>query len=308
MPLTAANYTAAIDLLTLHYGSTEVIIQENFRYLHNLPVVPPGNHSALKQFLISSEIRIISLESLGVPRESYTIPFVPFLVDRLPKNVRTAWYRFIAEKKDISEVEYVLAFLRKELVSQERSQDAGGMGRKRGATEESFDHLESKRAKLIPSASALTTLTKSEKKEIIKTNAVFVEQLIPLLNFKANCLYKRGMRWLEKKDCVLFAYERVIRQLIAVIQTPTAEDVISAIIPPYVENRAEKKKGMLIIGLLPQRVAVLLLVLVLFPRSKISILRLQLSFFMAQRERQKSLASLMKGANAHMFPNQLPVN
>ena len=85
LPLTAANYVAAVGLLTQHYGSTEVIIQENFRYLHNMPVVPPGDFAALKQFLINSEVRIRSLESLGVPRESYATPFVSFLVDRLPK-------------------------------------------------------------------------------------------------------------------------------------------------------------------------------------------------------------------------------
>ena len=75
LPLTAANYVAAVELLTQHYGSTKVIIQENFRYLHNMPVVPPGDFTTLKQFLINSEVRIRSLESLGVPRESYATPF-----------------------------------------------------------------------------------------------------------------------------------------------------------------------------------------------------------------------------------------
>ncbi|XP_046461426.1 uncharacterized protein LOC124207838 [Daphnia pulex] len=140
LPLTTANYTAAIDLLTQHYGSAEVIIQENFRYLHNLPVVPPGNHSALKQFLFNSEIRLRSLESLGVPPESYVISFVPLLVDRLPKNVRTAWYRSIADKEEASEVGDVLAFLRKEVISQERSQTSEDDEQLESENESDEDH------------------------------------------------------------------------------------------------------------------------------------------------------------------------
>lgn len=146
LPLTAENYTVAIKLLTKYYGSTEVIIQENFRYLHNLPIVPPGESRRLK--------------TLGVPRVSYVIPFVSSMVDKLPKNVRTAWYRFIADKEETSEVKDFLAFLRKEVISQERSQVSYRIGQKRGATKESFDHLESKRARMLPSTSTLTTLTK----------------------------------------------------------------------------------------------------------------------------------------------------
>lgn len=105
------------------------------------------NHSALKQFL--------------------------FNMDRLPKNVRTAWYRSIAEKEEASEVGNVLAFLRKEVISQERSQISEGTSRKRGANEESLDHPASKRARLFPSASGLTTLTKSENKRNYKNECCF---------------------------------------------------------------------------------------------------------------------------------------
>ena len=77
-----------------------------------MSVVPPGDFTTLKKFLIYSEVRIRSLESLGVPRESYATPFVSFLVDRLPKNIRTAWYPLTSDKEEASEVADVLAFLR----------------------------------------------------------------------------------------------------------------------------------------------------------------------------------------------------
>jgi hypothetical protein len=44
----------------------------------------------------------------------------PF-IDRLPRNVRTAWYRFAADKEK-SDVKDVLAFIRREVTIQERSQ------------------------------------------------------------------------------------------------------------------------------------------------------------------------------------------
>lgn len=121
----------------MHYGSTDVIIQENFRYLHNLPAVPPGNLKALKQFLLDGEIRIRSLERLGVAYDSYARPFLSHLVDRLPKNLRTAWYRSVAERTTAADVKDVLAFLRKEVVSQERSQCSESLNRKRTAVEKS---------------------------------------------------------------------------------------------------------------------------------------------------------------------------
>lgn len=160
LPLTSANYAAAIDLLKLHYGSTEVIIQENYRYLYNLPVVPPGNHLALKQFLINGEVRIRSLESLGVPYSNYAKPFVSLFVDRLPRNVRTAWYRFSADKEE-SDVKDVLAFIRREVTSQERSQSSGLINRKRGAAEEPMIQMESKKMRITPSVAALAALNKS---------------------------------------------------------------------------------------------------------------------------------------------------
>jgi hypothetical protein len=54
-------------------------------------------------------------------------------VDRLSKNLQIAWYRFIAEKEETSEVKDVLAFLRKEVISQERKQASEGMGSKGGS-------------------------------------------------------------------------------------------------------------------------------------------------------------------------------
>ena len=125
------------------------------------------------------------------------------MVDRLPKNVRTAWYRFIAEKKEASEVRDVLTFLRKEIISQERSQASGGMGRKRGATKESLDHLESKRARIMPSASALTTLTKFGKKENYKNECCFCRASHSAVKF--DLPFQKNMKWLGKKGYVLFA-------------------------------------------------------------------------------------------------------
>ncbi|KZR95871.1 Uncharacterized protein APZ42_010107, partial [Daphnia magna] len=82
LPLTSVNYDVAVELLLQHYGSTDIIIQENFRQLHNLAAVSSGNHQALKQFLLESEVRIRSLETLGVPYDSYATPFVSLFVDR----------------------------------------------------------------------------------------------------------------------------------------------------------------------------------------------------------------------------------
>ncbi|XP_057380303.1 uncharacterized protein LOC130702702 [Daphnia carinata] len=173
LPLTSSNYCAAIEQLLSHYGSTDVIIQENFRQLHNLPVVPPGNHKALKQFLMEGEVRIRSLESLGVAYDGYARPFVSHLVDRLPRNLRTAWYRSASDRDDQADVKDVLAFLRKEVMSQERSQSSESSVRKRTNTLETFTGYETKKTRLIPSVASMTSMTRTGFKGDSRNECVF---------------------------------------------------------------------------------------------------------------------------------------
>ncbi len=242
-----------------------------------MPVVPPGDFAALKQFLINSEVRIRSLESLGVPRESLATPFVSFLVDRLPKNIRTAWYRLISDKEETSEVVDILAFLRREVVSHERSQISGATERKRGALEGSLDHPESKKARMIPTASALTTSTKAGNMGNYKNECCFCRGAHPAAKWEMP-LQKRFE--VAKKERLCFICLRKGHQAAKCGNpNPNCRHAI-AITQPCVEKQRKTTKTSLPL----LQVAAPLPVLSHFLRSKMSILKLQPFLFMVQRE------------------------
>ncbi|KAI9565021.1 hypothetical protein GHT06_008763 [Daphnia sinensis] len=173
LPLTSNNYAVVVELLQKHFGSTDVIIQENFRQLHNLAAVPPGNHAALKQFLMKNEVRVRSLETLGVPYDRYAFPFVSLLVDRLPRDIRIAWYRSTADKETRPDVKDVLAFLRKEVISQHRGRNLELFSRKWGAEEGASYPRELRKVRFTPSAAALTTVSKIGSKQDRRNECMF---------------------------------------------------------------------------------------------------------------------------------------
>ena len=89
LPLTSANYDAAIELLTKRFENKQVIISSHMDNF--LKLTPLGNTSdvrKLSQTYGKIEVHIRGLQSLDVPAETYGSLLVRDLMSKLPEDVR----------------------------------------------------------------------------------------------------------------------------------------------------------------------------------------------------------------------------
>ena len=89
MPLTDANYTAAVDLLQRRFGDKERIIAAHMDTLMSLePVVSEHHLIELRRLYDKTESSIRSLDALGGKPEAYGALLIPVFVKKLPSELR----------------------------------------------------------------------------------------------------------------------------------------------------------------------------------------------------------------------------
>ena len=122
MALCAENYGATCQILKDRFGRREQIV---FGHIQALLQVGQCQKQSLKSLQDELLVHVRSLETLNVTGERYGVVLTPILVSRLPEDVRKDWAREGAGKE--SDLDFLLAFLKKEINSLERSQAFSGL-------------------------------------------------------------------------------------------------------------------------------------------------------------------------------------
>ena len=89
LALSAANYSAAIEILKTRYGNKQVIISSHMEKLCNLEKVSSSSNTKDLRILYDRvEANMRSLQSLGINARNYGSLLVPILLARLPEDIR----------------------------------------------------------------------------------------------------------------------------------------------------------------------------------------------------------------------------
>ena len=120
LPLTAANYQAAVDLLQERFGRPEKIIFHHVQDLLALQVAATPTVKQLWVFYNDLKAHVRSLEALGIDATRYGVILTPLILHRLPADLRMEWARE-GDKRE-SDVDYLMTFLKTEIERRERSQ------------------------------------------------------------------------------------------------------------------------------------------------------------------------------------------
>ena len=122
LPISAAHYQIAKDILLNIYGRKERIIFTYIQQLMNITV--PGSSTCENTVLWQLQDELLahvrSLEALGVTGNQYGVILMPLILSRLPQYVRLEWARE-GEGRE-SDLEWLLTFLASEINRRERSQ------------------------------------------------------------------------------------------------------------------------------------------------------------------------------------------
>ena len=119
---TAIHYDIACNLLNEQYGRSDKIIFAHIQGLLNLsPPDPKGRLKVPTLWKMQDELlaHVRSLEALGITGDKYGLFLTPVILSRLPQELRMEWARE-GEGKE-SDLQFLLAFLKKELQRRERS-------------------------------------------------------------------------------------------------------------------------------------------------------------------------------------------
>lgn len=88
------NYNTAIELLQNRFGRNDIVISAHMSKLLNLtPVKRSSDIKALRSLYDECEIQIRSLESLGVPCDTYGSLLCPVLFQLMPEDIALAYTR-----------------------------------------------------------------------------------------------------------------------------------------------------------------------------------------------------------------------
>ncbi|KAL0150932.1 hypothetical protein M9458_053851 [Cirrhinus mrigala] len=121
LTLTDSNYDAAIELLQNRFGRKDIVISAHMSKLLNLaPVKRSSDIRALRSLYDECEIQIRSLESLGVPCDTYGSLLCPVLMQLMPEDVALAYTRQLDSDGEWK-VPDLIQFLQREVQSRERA-------------------------------------------------------------------------------------------------------------------------------------------------------------------------------------------
>lgn len=120
LPLNAANYDTAVDLLKERFGWPRKIIFLHIQDLLNLRVPSRSSLRDLWAFYNELKLHVRSLEALGIEAGQYEVILVPLILQCLPAGLRMEWAREGDQRE--AEVEFLITFLQKEIERCEQSE------------------------------------------------------------------------------------------------------------------------------------------------------------------------------------------
>ena len=116
VPTTESSYATAVELLQKRFANPNVIERSHTNQLINLPpVFGERNVSRLRQLLDQIEIHHRGLQTLGVDPATYSHFVVPFLMDKIPEQIRLSMIRFNPKDQLEWTIEDFVASLEKEI-------------------------------------------------------------------------------------------------------------------------------------------------------------------------------------------------
>ena len=125
LPLTAVNYSGACKLLKNRFGRKEVLTFSHIQQLLSVPEVKSGSVSSLREFQDRLLIQIRSLESLDIGGDKYGVILVPFILSKLPSDIRLEWAREGSGRE--ADLAWLMDFLSSEIERRERTTAYGSM-------------------------------------------------------------------------------------------------------------------------------------------------------------------------------------
>jgi len=154
LSLTAANYAVACNLLKIRFGRKERTIFVHLQSLLDMPAARETSSRSSDLWKLSDELQkhVRCLETLGVGGDQYGVVLTPLILSKLPESLRLEWARDGDGKE--SDLDYLLAFLLKEVQCRERSEAFTATNIKRTSKEEK---------KRPPTASALHSSTDARR-------------------------------------------------------------------------------------------------------------------------------------------------
>lgn len=121
LPLSEANYQAALDILKRRYGNKQQIISAHMDELLKIPSCP-DNVRQLKYVYDKINVHVRGLEALGIDSEKYGSLFIPIIMARLPREISLQIARLISQ--DVWAIDDVLRVIRQEVEARELSENA----------------------------------------------------------------------------------------------------------------------------------------------------------------------------------------
>ena len=127
LALTKDNYKVAVDLLRERYGNKQVIISSHMESLLKLPRVNfVSDIKRVRMVYDHIEIKIRSLQALGIKAESYGSLLIPVVMEKIPEEFRLVISRKM--KSDTWDVNELIEAFKEELEAREKSRFVGGSG------------------------------------------------------------------------------------------------------------------------------------------------------------------------------------
>ena len=124
---TKDNYNVAVDLLRERYGNKQVIISSHMESLLKLPRVNfVSDIKRVRMVYDQIEIKIRSLQALGIKAESYGSLLIPVIMEKIPEEFRLVISRKM--KSDTWDVNELIGAFKEELEAREKSRFVGGSG------------------------------------------------------------------------------------------------------------------------------------------------------------------------------------
>ena len=117
LALTEENYEIAIDILKQRYENTQVVTSAHIDEMLKLPDCSGGKVHDLRKVYDKINVNVRGLEALGVKSEQYGSLLIPFVISKLPPELRIQIVRKTAD--ELWKVDDILEIIRKELEARE---------------------------------------------------------------------------------------------------------------------------------------------------------------------------------------------
>ena len=104
LPLSDANYSAALRLLQDRFGSKRRLLLEHIRALINFSPPKYQNHSSMRIFVDQVNKHTRGLESLDMVQDNYGILFGEILLAKMPKEIKHEFVRLDEETAGLKEL------------------------------------------------------------------------------------------------------------------------------------------------------------------------------------------------------------